>query len=255
MRTTFCPLLGAAFLLGTMPLPTQAAVTLLSLDATVGVEEADGDPAEDGDEVSRWLDQGGLGNHATLSPFGGSTTATYSTTDHLGSPAVVFDAASDRYRVSTLSLSSTSNYYISATIKGSGAGERIIATTYGGGAGTNGLEFYLYNKSLHVYANGFSLNSANTGKFITDNTWTDVALEKDGNLYRLFVNGQVADSGTSGVSFSGFPYLTIGSGGDYSGAVFGSMANLTILQIPEPSVAALGLLGLLGLIKIRRRTT
>jgi hypothetical protein len=241
-RSASLAALSGALLFAAGMIPIQAAVTLLNLDATLGVEEAPGDPAENGDAVSRWLDQGGLGNNAN-----GAGTPTYSTTDHLGAPAVVFDSGSDRFTVPTLGLSSSSNYFISARIKGSGAGERVIASTYNAGSGpTSGFSFYLYNKSLNFYANGFSVDSSSSGnlalRYITDDTWTDVAVEKDGNLYRLFINGQESFANTSSVSWGGGVPLEIGSA-FYGTSAFGSFANLSITAIPEPSIAAMSLLG------------
>jgi hypothetical protein len=244
-------ILVGALLLGADP--ARADVTLLSLNATLGVEEAVGDPAEHGDIVSRWLDQGGLGNNAV-----GAGTPTYSTNDHLGAPAVVFDSGSDRFTVSTLGLSSTSNYFISARIKGSGAGERVIAATYNAGSGpTSGFAFYLYNKSLNFYANGFSVNSASSGnlalRYITDDTWTDVAVEKDGNLYRLFINGQESFADTSSVVWGGGVPLEIGSA-FYGTPAFGSMASLSIAAIPEPSMLMMSLLGAVFVWRSRSRS-
>ena len=252
-QSVLVPVAMAGLLLVVSRDSARAGLTLLQYDATVGVEEAVANSAEHGDAVSRWLDQSGLGNNAN-----GAGTPTYSTNDHLGAPAVVFDAGSDRFTVPTLGLNSISNYFIRARIKGSGPGERVIASTYNAGSGpSSGFEFFIYNKSLGFYANGFSVNSVSSAnpalRYITDDTWTDVAVEKDGNLYRLFINGQQVFADTSSVVWGGGVPLEIGST-FYGTSAFGSIANLSISAIPEPSALVVSVFGLLLVWRRRARS-
>ena len=63
---------------------------VLWLKADVGVEEANGDPAENGDAVSRWLDQSGKNNHVTQGTV--ANRPTYTAVDGLinNQPSVSF---------------------------------------------------------------------------------------------------------------------------------------------------------------------
>jgi len=70
-----------------------AAVPAAWFKANAGVEEADGDPAEDTDGVARWLDQSGNGNHLVQGTA--SMRPVYRTAQRGTLPVVRFDGSDD----------------------------------------------------------------------------------------------------------------------------------------------------------------
>lgn len=103
--------------LSPLTLPTKAAFSPLSLSPllwltdTAGLEEADGDAAETGDAISRWLDQSGNGNHLTQGTAGSRPTLTSSGVD--------FDATDD---------------VLSCALNGTALAELTIATCFSAGS-------------------------------------------------------------------------------------------------------------------------
>lgn len=84
-----------------VPIPTVTSATLVGhFDANIGVEEAAGDPAENGDTVTAWIDQSGAGNDGAS-----FTEATYNT----AGPSVDFTGTNPKFVCGSIVPSTHSN--------------------------------------------------------------------------------------------------------------------------------------------------
>jgi hypothetical protein len=137
--------------------PSDLPNLVLWLKADAGVEEADGDPAEDTDTVLNWLDQSGSSNHAIQSTSG--SRPTYRTNILNSNPVLRFDGSADFMDGTTISNIHTSSIsiFVVASSNGFSASEERGLFAVGGFANGLWVEIESYNRTFSIFNNNVLL--------------------------------------------------------------------------------------------------
>ena len=239
--------------LSSRSVPTRSSSSTCANNPNTTIFEGPADLAEtDGDVVVEWQDQSGQGNHAILSnsPII-STGPTYSTTSHLGNPAVQFPLTAPsnnnkRLRLNTPLVTTTSQFNIRAVVKTTGNtnDEIPIAMNYGVG-NAHGFELMVYRNRFEFYV-GYSLaadpNNRLISPLINDGQWYEVEVERRADLFTMRVDGIVVDTDSYPGAFTGNRNFTIGNGSDYNAGAVGATTLNDIasifVSVPEPAAGA-----------------
>ena len=246
-----------------MTADAHAGLVVLDLRANTGVWEAPSDPAENGDVVTEWRDQSGMGNHAVISnAFIGSTGPIFSSAD----PSIQFPQTvsggqnTKRLQLSSALVTNTTYFKIKANVKttGGNSDEIPILMNYGN-ANPRGFELMVYRDRFEFYV-GYSLAPDPNNRLISptfaDGAYHEVEVERIGDAFTMRMDGTVVDTDVYPGFFTGFRPLTIGNGSDYnvtpvSGSILNDIASISV-EIPEPVLAGL-MLPLSVLMLVRRR--
>lgn len=208
------------------------------------------------------------GQALSLSSGGGPPVQSFLSTTYSGDvgtslSTISMNLAGGYYQFAAPLTSAVNNFGIEGWFKASATtGNRVLA--YNGDTGDSGFGLFLVGAQIYgVYGGNAILN---TGQSIVPNTWTYVALVRDGGVSKLFVNN------TTPIIRSGAPNPASGTfsiGANSAGnEQFGGLAdevrvftfspgqfnpNTDLLIVPEPGTLALAGLGVAGLFWLRRR--
>ena len=256
----------------------------LWLKASVGVEEASADPAENNDFISAWRDQSGNGFDAFPRAISGNSDTLYKptfvTNGVNNKPALLFTLGPGnleyaRLALTTPLLTGAGDFHIFAVVKYSTVnpnGEKIIGANYGI-TNSGGLEFYSFQQTQRLFKAGSVVGTSN----VQDNTWHLFEARRVGGTVSLWIDNHMEASGSLPTAIAGNIPWTIGNGGDYPSGPLGYMAeqivyngnlssnniHLVVRQladdynlaiIPEPASTTLAFIGLgASMLLCRRR--
>ncbi|MEL6252401.1 MAG: T9SS type A sorting domain-containing protein [Bacteroidota bacterium] len=207
-----------------------ASNLLLWLNANENVEEAVGDLAENGDAISRWLDNSGYGNHAVS-----VNSPNYYTNQYNGNAAVFFNGSNDNLSLTPTQLptgtSARTYIFIAESIETSN--QNLMDHGLGGASGARVTITHMDTES------SLAVNGHRWGSNFTSNTdlrisTFDLAASSTSNQINIYTNaGGLTESNLAGSSQSvntGTTYAHIGTSNSGSSYFSGDITEIIIFD-------------------------
>ena len=211
----------SGFTPSTTPLTAVSGTSLLTFQSNRFVDNS-------GNSVT--LTANGTPSVQRFNPFGAS--AAYSTSVIGGSG--YFDGSGDRLEVSTNSAFniSSGDFTMEAWVYYTSRPSSNVMSI-NSGSGVDGI-YYLHGANPAVYVasgGGWNIMSQDVSSYLPLNCWNHTALVRNGDLWRIYINGVSVYSTTnsSSISFSTTP-LRIGASGGGSQPTFGYIADARLVK-------------------------
>jgi hypothetical protein len=266
MRNMF--LLKASLAMVLAPIAAHATI-IYSAYYQLGESDPGAAPGNPGD--AQTIDSSGNGLNLTKHNNSSSSSAQYSNNvPPFGSSLAMSFSGTGDYDGNVVT-SAVNNFGIEAWVLFPSVPTGNVAIAYDGTTGSSGFGLYSHNGILSVLFGGVSFKNSSTA--VVANTWTNLALVRNGGVDTLYING-VAQSLGSTAPLAAAGSMVIGANASHGENLTGNIDEVGVFTFTpgafstsdllynqeqsaaaaEPGAVALSALGLSALIAYRRRS-